>query len=157
MSTCPYCGKETEAFSTIEKKTEDEKGRRARRLNWFLGILLVLLIVANTILLVAIFSHQRTIQAYNPNILNLRFECYDSDSGQHIADCSVHLRLIEKSQVQEFDVFSTEDAISIPIQTRLSITVTSPGYSNYSEIFEYVDLGKTQIHVINLHESKSIP
>lgn len=153
MSTCPYCGKEIEAFSTVEKETKDEKRRMTRYLNWLLGILLVLLIVANTILLVAIFSRQQTIQAYNPNTLNLRFECYDSDSGQNIADCSVHLRLIEKSQVQEFDVFSTEDAISIPIQTRLSVTVTSPGYSIYSEIFEYVDLGKTQIHVIKLHES----
>jgi hypothetical protein len=153
MTTCPNCGKEIEMSSAAEKETDGEKGRKTRLPYWILGISLVSLIVAITILLVAIFGRQQTIHAYNPNILNLRFECFDSDSGENITDCSIHLRIIEESQVQEFDVFSTEDAINIPVQTRLSIIVTSPGYSTYSEIFEYIDLGNTQIHEINLHRS----
>ncbi|MBI5351039.1 MAG: hypothetical protein HZB50_00210 [Chloroflexi bacterium] len=151
MTTCPNCGKEIEVSSKIDKY--DGKGKKNIILRWILVIALASLILAIAILFLAIFGQQQKIRGFNPNTLNLKFECFDSNSGKNIADCSIHLRVVEQSQIQEFDVLSTRDEINIPVRIRLSIIVTSPGYLGYSEIFEYTDLGETQVHVIKLQES----
>jgi len=82
--------------------------------------------------------------------LHVKFSCVD-ETGNQIADpCTIHVKILNISPVDEFDLGSGQAIVVVPQKIRLAISVDVAGYAKYSNIYEYLEDGTTYPFVIQL-------
>lgn len=82
--------------------------------------------------------------------LHVQFSCVDETSNQIMEPCEIHVKILEVSPIDEFDLDSGQTLAVVPQKIRLSISVDVSGYMQYSNIFEYTDDGTMYPFLVQL-------